>query len=104
MSSSLLANLVIFARLLRQLGIAIGTTQVCDLPAALSEIDISKRQQVKDAARCLLITRREDLALFDQAFDWFWQKRDFDDDARRAAQAFRPQFVNSPRPPSAFLT
>ena len=96
-------NIVIFARLLRHLGINISATQVHDFFHALNVIDLRQRDQVKDAARCLFVTRREDLNLFDQAFDWFWKRRDYSTAARRAAAAITPAFVKPP-PPAKFLT
>jgi uncharacterized protein len=99
---NLVHNIVIFARLLRHLGINLSATQVHDFLNALHVIDLNNRANVKDAARCLFITRREDLALFDQAFDWFWKSRDYSMDARRAAAAIAPAFVKPP-PPAKFL-
>lgn len=98
----LVHNIVVFARLLRHLGINLSATQVHDFLNALRVIDINNRANVRDAARCLFITRREDLTLFDQAFDWFWKRRDYSIDARRAAAAITPTFVKPP-PPAKFL-
>lgn len=100
---NLVHNIVVFARLLRHLGIPISATQVHVFLHGIQVIDLSRREDVRDAARCIFITRREDLALFDQAFAWFWKRRDYSLDARRAASAITPAFVKPP-PPSRFLT
>lgn len=99
---NLLHNIVLFARLLRHLGLNVSATQVHDFANALRVVDLDNRTVVRDAARCLFITRREDLPLFDQAFDWFWKRRDYSLDARRAAAAITPAFVKPP-PPAKFL-
>lgn len=99
----LLHNIVVFARLLRHLGLNVSAAQVHDFSHALHLIELSQRSQVREAARCLFVTRREDLALFDQAFDWFWRRRDYSVEARRAAAAITPAFVKPP-PPAKFLT
>lgn len=99
---NLVHNIVIFARLLRHLGIHTGAGQVHDFLNALPLLDVGQKSQVKQAARCLFIARREDLGLFDQAFEWFWKRRDYSLDARRAAAALTPAFVKPP-PPSKFL-
>ncbi len=99
----LVHNIVVFARLLRHLGINVSATQVRDFFHALAYIDLSQRVQVKEAARCLFVTRRDDLHLFDQAFDWFWRRRDYSQEARRAAAAITPAFVKPP-PPAKFFT
>jgi uncharacterized protein with von Willebrand factor type A (vWA) domain len=102
--SNLLHNLVVFARLLRHLGIHVSATQVHDFAHALKYIDLGQRREFQDTARCILITRHEDNALFDQAFDWFWKRREYSADARRAAAALTPGFVKPPPPPSPFIT
>lgn len=98
---NLVHNLVVFTRLLRHLGMNVSATQVHDFAHALNYIDASRRREFQDAARCILVTRRDDLALFDQAFDWFWKRRDYSADARRAAGAIAPGFVKPP-PPARF--
>lgn len=99
---NLVHNMVLFARLLRHLGLNVSATQVHDFLHATQVIDLTQRAEVKDAARCLFVTRREDIALFEQAFDWFWKRRDYSTDARRAAAAITPAFVKPP-PPARFL-
>jgi hypothetical protein len=45
-----------------------------DLVHALGHIQIGRRRDFYHAARCLLVHRREDIPVFDQAFDAFWRK------------------------------
>jgi uncharacterized protein with von Willebrand factor type A (vWA) domain len=99
---NLVHNIVIFARLLRHLGINVSATQVHDFLQAFEFLDAGERSQVKEAARSLFVTRREDLQLFDQAFDWFWKRRDYSPEARRAGALVTPAFVKPP-PPARFL-
>lgn len=99
---NLVPNIVVFARLLRHLGINHSATQVQDFLQALRVIGLENRANVRDAARSIFITRREDIPLFEQAFDWFWKRRDYSADSRRAASALAPSFVK-PQPPAKFL-
>lgn len=69
----LLPNLVLFGRLLRAAGIPVQPAQVADLALALTLIDLSCREDVKNAARAILLSRREQISLFERAFDLFWQ-------------------------------
>lgn len=69
----LVHNLLLFGRLLRALGLDVNPGRVMDLTLALSHIDIGRRSDFYFAARSLLVHRREDLALFDQAFQLFWR-------------------------------
>jgi uncharacterized protein len=69
----LLRNLVLFARLLRTAGIEATPDQIIALVAALDHIDLRSREDFKNGARAILVSRRDHLALFDRAFDLFWQ-------------------------------
>jgi len=75
-SGHLLRNMVLFGRLLRALGMNVTPTQILDLVDALQYVDISRRRDVKNSARTLLVNHHDHLALFDRAFDLFWQARD----------------------------
>ena len=69
----LLANLVLFSRVLRDLGVDVTPGQTAALARALPTVDIGSRRQVRDAARTVLVHRRQHLAVFDRAFDRFWR-------------------------------
>ncbi len=71
----LLRNLVLFGRLLRALGLEITPIQLISLVEGLAHIDMRRREDVKNAARAVLVNQPEHLALFDRAFDLFWQAR-----------------------------
>jgi uncharacterized protein with von Willebrand factor type A (vWA) domain len=75
---NLLRNIVLFGRLLRALGIGVMSTQMVDLVEGLQHVDMRRRDDVKEAARAVLVNRREHLPLFDLAFDLFWQAREED--------------------------
>jgi uncharacterized protein with von Willebrand factor type A (vWA) domain len=70
---NLLRNCVLFGRMLRVLGVEIRPTQMVDLVNSLNYIEIGRRQDFKNSARAILINQREQLPLFDEAFDLFWQ-------------------------------
>lgn len=69
----LLPNLVRFGHLLRRAGIPVTPAQIADLAAALAYVEIDRRDDVKQAALALLVSRREQMALFDLAFELFWR-------------------------------
>jgi len=72
-SGNLLRNCVLFGRMLRALGVEITPTQIVDLVDSLHYVDIGSRQDFRNSARTVLISHREHLPLFDEAFDLFWQ-------------------------------
>jgi uncharacterized protein with von Willebrand factor type A (vWA) domain len=72
----LLRNMLLFGRLLRAVGVKITPTQILDLVEGLDHIDIRRRADFKNSARTILVSRHDQIELFDQAFDLFWQARD----------------------------
>lgn len=73
-SGHLLHNLILFGRLLRGLGLDINPGRMIDLAQALEHIEIGRRSDFFHAARSLLVHRREDIPLFDEAFEMFWRR------------------------------
>ena len=74
MSGRLLHNLILFGRVLRGLGLDVNPGRMMDLVSALDHIKIGNKSDFFYAARTLLVHDREDLELFDEAFDLFWRK------------------------------
>jgi uncharacterized protein with von Willebrand factor type A (vWA) domain len=74
LSGQFLHNLLLFGRVLRRLGLDINPGRMMDLVSALEHIEIGKRSDFFYAARTLLVHDREDLPLFDEAFEFFWRK------------------------------
>src|SRR3989304_3062494 len=73
-SGHLLHNLLLFGRLLRGLGLDVNPGRMIDLVNALDMIEIGRKQDFYHAARTLLVHKRDDLKLFDEAFHFFWRK------------------------------
>lgn len=74
MSGQFLHNLLLFGRVLRKLGLDVNPGRMMDLVSALDHIEIGNKSDFYHAARTLLVHEREDLALFDEAFQLFWRK------------------------------
>ena len=70
-----LDNLLLFGRLLRRLGLDVHTGRMLDAIRVLEDIGIRRRMEVRSALRTLMVHRREDLAVFDEAFAVFWRQR-----------------------------
>jgi uncharacterized protein with von Willebrand factor type A (vWA) domain len=71
--SGLLSNLLVFGRLLRNLGLEIHLGRLLDVVEALRYVNLTARDDVYYTCRALLVHRRDDLATFDRAFDAFWR-------------------------------
>jgi uncharacterized protein with von Willebrand factor type A (vWA) domain len=75
-TGNLLHNLLLFGRLLRGLGMDINPGRMIDLVQALDHIQLGYKQDFYHACRSLLVHDKEDIPLFDEAFDRFWRKHD----------------------------
>jgi uncharacterized protein with von Willebrand factor type A (vWA) domain len=73
-SGQFLHNLLVFGRLLRRLGLDVNPGRMIDLVQALDLIEIGRKEDFYHTTRSLLVHKREDIPLFDQAFELFWRK------------------------------
>jgi len=73
-SGNLLHNLILFGRLLRGLGLDVNPGRMMDVAHALEFVAIGYKSDFYHTTRSLLVHRKEDLPLFDQAFHFFWRK------------------------------
>ena len=72
-ASPLLRNLLLFGRLLRASGLPVTSGRLIEVANSLGYIDIGCKEDFKNAARCILVSRQEDIDVFDQAFEVFWR-------------------------------
>ncbi|NKQ36485.1 MAG: VWA domain-containing protein [Chloroflexi bacterium] len=73
-SGHLLPNLLLFGRLLRALGLDVNPGRMMDLAQALAYVDIGRKSDFHNTARTLLVHDKDDLPLFDMAFNLFWRR------------------------------
>lgn len=78
MAGNLLRQCVLFGRLLRGVGVPVSAAQLVTLAEALGYVDLADKQEFRLCACAVLVSRREHLAPFDQAFEWFWRAQGHD--------------------------
>ncbi len=66
-------NLMLFARALRAAGLTLGTGQILDAERAVIEAGVETREDVYWALAACFVRRREDLVVFDEAFELFFR-------------------------------
>ncbi|HEX3096140.1 MAG TPA: VWA domain-containing protein [Usitatibacter sp.] len=76
------ANVVHFAGVLRASGIPIGTDKVIDAVRVLPISGLARRADWHATLAALFLTRREQQALFDEAFERFWRDPGIEDRMR----------------------
>ncbi len=73
-ADALAANIVLFGRLLRRVGLAVDLGQTYDFVRVLNLVGVGHKGVVKAAARTIFVRRREEQATFDAAFELFWRR------------------------------
>ena len=70
----ILDNLLLFGRVCKVLGMDITPGRMIEASEAVRAVGIHNRQDFYYALRGLMVTRRRDLAVFDEAFLLFWKE------------------------------
>ena len=91
-SGKLAQNIVYFARTLRGAGMRVGPSAVVDCVRAVRAGGISSRDDFYWTLHCVLVNRKEDRPVFDEAFRLFWRSREL---VEKMLQMFSP--VANPR-------
>lgn len=66
--------MVVFGRLLRRAGLGVDPGQTRRFLRALAHVGVGRKRDVRAAGRAIYVRRRDDLAVFDAAFDLFWRR------------------------------
>jgi uncharacterized protein with von Willebrand factor type A (vWA) domain len=69
------SNVLVFARLLRTLGLDVDSGQTVTFLRALLLLGFERRADVRAAGSAILIRRREDQPIYQAAFDLFWRRQ-----------------------------
>jgi uncharacterized protein with von Willebrand factor type A (vWA) domain len=72
----LLPRLGAFARLLHDAGLEAGPRRLTDATRALTFVDLKKERDFRVALRTVFVSRKEEIATFEAAFDIFWAPPD----------------------------
>jgi uncharacterized protein with von Willebrand factor type A (vWA) domain len=72
--TALLHNLLLFSRILHGLGLEVNPGRMIEVQAAFVHVPIVRKSDFYHTLRTFLVKRKQDLPLFDQAFDLFWRK------------------------------
>ena len=71
----ILHSLLLFGRLLRRLGLDVHVGRMLDAISVIDDVGVARKADFRFALRTLLVHRRDDLPIFDEAFEVFWRQR-----------------------------
>ena len=74
--ADLLPRLGAFARLLHDAGLEAGPRRLTDATRALTFIDLKREPDFRGALRTVFVSRKDEIATFEAAFDIFWAPAD----------------------------
>jgi uncharacterized protein with von Willebrand factor type A (vWA) domain len=66
-------NVLHFVRVLRAAGLPVGPAKVIDAIAAVEAVGVANKTDFREALAAVLVSRHDQIALFEQAFDVFWR-------------------------------
>ncbi len=72
-SGHLLNNLLLFGRILHDLGLNVNPGNLIEAMRALEVVEIGRKPDFYYTLRTILVQKKEDLPLFDEAFEYFWR-------------------------------
>lgn len=74
--SRLLANFLVFGRVLRRVGVDVQPARLIDVVEALRYVNLRSRDDVYHVCRTLLVHRQDQISTFNRAFEAFWRDHD----------------------------
>lgn len=96
----LLNNLLLFGRILHDLGLNVNPGNMIEAMRALQVVEIGRKPDFYYTLRTILVQRKEHLPLFDEAFDYFWRNWDQDDGIELNLSELLIQDNSKPKPMS----
>src|SRR5919108_5599590 len=72
-AEELVNRVLLFGRYLKALGFQVTPSRMLDVCRSLGYMDITRREDFYAAARVNLVSHREELSLFEEAFKHFWE-------------------------------
>lgn len=90
MADALVRHVVTFGRVLREAGLEVGPGRVADALAGLDLVDLARQEDVYWVLRQTLVSRQEDLEVFDRAFRaWFLRAPTAPEERRQEVEVAR---------------
>ncbi|WP_377297986.1 VWA domain-containing protein [Rhizobium sp. SGZ-381] len=88
-------NILYFSRVLRRAGLKTSPQATLDAVAAAEAVGIGAREEFRAALAAVFVKRREDMAVFDEAFRLFFRKRDL---VEKMIQMMSPKIAEQREP------
>lgn len=97
----LLTDTVLFCRALRERGLEVTPSEAVDAVRTLELIDVNDRREVFLSLRSVLTSRVEEFPVFEELFETFWMRLDYEPSLRKVVEReTRSTVEKRVRPPS----
>src|SRR6476659_5459911 len=67
-------NLMLFSRVLREMGLDANPTRTIDLARSLEFIGLGRKEDFHDAAKAIMLRRYDEEPVFEYVFQMFWRR------------------------------
>jgi uncharacterized protein with von Willebrand factor type A (vWA) domain len=101
---ALASNVLHFARALRAAGLPLGSGAILDALSAVEIAGLRNREDFRATLEAVFVKKREDAAVFEQAFNMFWRRRGYYEQVIASlspAEGAVPQAHEKPAPAAA---
>src|SRR5438046_2328360 len=95
-TDAVVRHVVTFGRVLREVGLEVGPGRISDALAGLDRVELARREDVYWTLRQTLVSRHDDLDLFDRAFRAWFERAP----GRAPARERQPELVRRITAPS----
>lgn len=91
-------NLMLFSRVLREMGLDANPTRTIDLARSIEFIGLGSKEDFKNAARAIMVRRFEEEPIFDYVFQMFWRRWPGSEDENSQLQELPPDALGEKTP------
>ena len=91
-------NLMLFSRILREMGLDANPTRTIDLLRSLEFIGLGSKQDFHDAAKAIMLRHYDEEPIFDYVFQMFWRRWPGADDLNQPLKDVPPEYWGDKKP------
>lgn len=92
-------NMMLFSRILREMGLDANPTRTIDLLRSMEHINIGNKEDFYEAGKAIMLRRNEEQPIYDYVFQMFWRRWVHPDDDNANAPATPDDISRSLEPP-----
>jgi uncharacterized protein with von Willebrand factor type A (vWA) domain len=89
-------NMLLFCRILREMGLDANPTRTIDLLRSIEHIGLQKKEDFYEAGKAIMLRRHEELPIYDYVFQMFWRRWPTREDEENPLNSIPPEYWDNP--------